>query len=204
MQKLEQAYEAVKLLEELGLPIGQEQLAALNRLETDYLNETVIPKLREDLEALLSPLHNPFQFEVAFTPGGELQVRTLRAENNMVGEEEPNAPRRQKKHIIRVTFPDGTVSCHRTVMNTLVDTVRYAGCDKVADLRIPMRGTYLLARELSSNDLTASYQREIAPGYFLMVNSNTIDKAEQIRIISAKLGLHLKVEMVNLNTGEIE
>lgn len=202
MQKLEQAYEAVKMLEELGLPIGQEQLEALNRLETDYLNETVIPKLRQNLKSLLTPLHNPFQFEVTFTPGEDLQLRTLRTEGGMAGEEEPNAPRRQKKHIIRVTFPDGTVSCHRTVLNTLADAVRYAGYDNVAELRIPMRGTYLLARELSGNDLTASYQREIAPGYFLMTNSNTNDKAKQIRLISSRLGLHFKVEMVNISTRE--
>lgn len=43
--RLEKAYEAVAMLEELGLPVSTEQIQAITMMERQYLREEVIPQV---------------------------------------------------------------------------------------------------------------------------------------------------------------
>ena len=42
MEKLDKAYEAVDMLENLGLPVSKEQLNAIAQMEKDYLRDDIM------------------------------------------------------------------------------------------------------------------------------------------------------------------
>ncbi len=43
MDKLNKLYEAVEMLEALGLPVSNEQWNAIDQMEKEYLREEIIP-----------------------------------------------------------------------------------------------------------------------------------------------------------------
>ena len=50
MDKLDKAYEAVDLLETLGLPVSNEQSNAIAQMEKDYIRDEIIPLIKQELE----------------------------------------------------------------------------------------------------------------------------------------------------------
>lgn len=56
MENLSTAYDAIELLESLGLPISQEQLQQVKQLEQQYINEVIVPHIQKECEPLLEDL----------------------------------------------------------------------------------------------------------------------------------------------------
>ena len=52
IKELEEANEAIAMLEQLDLPISIDQLGKRKMLETKYLNENVIPKVQSHIQSL--------------------------------------------------------------------------------------------------------------------------------------------------------
>ena len=48
MEKLDKAYDAIEMLESLGLPVSIEQLHAVSQMEKDYLRDEIILKTLPD------------------------------------------------------------------------------------------------------------------------------------------------------------
>ena len=63
MDKLDKTYEAVAMLETLGLPVSIEQRNAIDRMEKDYLQEEIIPLLKQELEPMVEKLRNQFNMK---------------------------------------------------------------------------------------------------------------------------------------------
>ena len=72
--KLKEAYEAIELLEALGLPVTNEQLRGIAELEKEYLEETVIPHLKSELTPLVEMFRNSFRFNISFIPNKGIAV----------------------------------------------------------------------------------------------------------------------------------
>ena len=81
MDKLDKAYEAVDLLENLGLPVSNEQLNAISQMEKDYLSEEIIPLIKQELEPMVQKLRNQFNMTVVYTKENGLEI--LLSEPNM-------------------------------------------------------------------------------------------------------------------------
>lgn len=110
MDKLDKTYEAVDLLENLGLPVSNEQLNAISQMEKDYLSEEIIPLIKQELEPMVQKLRNQFNMTVVYTKENGLEI--LLSEPNMYSSNQPHRiddrKNRKKKFIIRVKFPDNT------------------------------------------------------------------------------------------------
>ena len=66
MEQLKKAYEAIEMLQALELPVSDEQLRAIAKLEKEYLQNEIIPLLKQELEPFVTKLRNKLQMEVTF------------------------------------------------------------------------------------------------------------------------------------------
>jgi hypothetical protein len=200
MDKLDKAYEAIAMLKELGIPVSTEQVKVITQMERQYLREEVIPLITKEMEPLVEQLHNKFKLELTYNQeeGLDIQIIEKKPVQESLFNTTNNSPKRQRKYIIRVVFPDNHVSCSKMVWETLVEVVRYAGAQNVMKLGIIIMGDNLVSAELNSNERYRVGQKEVEPGLYVCTYSSTDTKYEQIRKINRDLGLGLKIEKVML------
>lgn len=200
MEKLDKAYEAIAVLKELGLPVSAEQVKAIAIMEKQYLHEEVIPQVTKEISPLVEQMHNKFCLEVSYNKDAGLDIQIIEKKPTQENffHSSTEQPKRQRKYIIRVVFPDNQVSCSRMVWETLVDVVRYAGAKNVVNLGIYIMGDNLVSSELNSNERYRVGQKEVEPGLYVCTYSSTDTKYDQIRRINRDLNLGLKIEKVIL------
>ena len=66
MEQLKRAYEAIEMLRALELPVSDEQLEGVAKLEKEYLQKEIIPLMKQEMEPLVTKLKSKFQMEVTF------------------------------------------------------------------------------------------------------------------------------------------
>ena len=200
MDKLNKLYEAIDVLKSLEIPVSVEQVKAISMMERLYLKEEVIPQITKEMNPIVQVMHNKFRLSVNYSQTTGLDIRIV--ENRPFPESvfiaTDNQPKRQRKYIIRVIFPDNHVSCSKMVWETLVDVVRFAGAQRVQALNIYIMGDNLVSSELNANERYRVGQKEVEPGLYVCTYSSTDTKYEQIRKINRELGLGLKIEKVML------
>lgn len=201
MDKLNKAYEAVDMLENLGLPVSSEQLNAIAQMEKDYLQDEIIPLIKQELQPLVEKMRNAFQLNLTYSKeeGLEIQLKESAKQARNIFPEEESKGYRKKKFIIRVTFPDNRVLCHRIVTNTFIDVIKYAGAENVERLGIMSLGQNIVSRNLHENEKYQAYQHEIEPGIYVGTYCNTDRKYEFLRTINRELNLNLSIEKVLLD-----
>ena len=197
MDKLDKAYEAVDLLETLGLPVSNEQSNAIAQMEKDYLRDEIIPLIKQELEPMVQKMRNQFNMKVVYSKDKGLDI--LLSEPNMQssvlsGTDDRNY--RKKKFIIRVVFPDNRVSCQKIVANTFFDVIKYAGAENVERLGIMALGQNIITNELHEKEQYRPYQREIEPGVYVNTFLDTDKKFEVLKMINRELNLNLTIEKV--------
>ena len=197
MDKLDKAYEAVDLLETLGLPVSNEQSNAIAQMEKDYLRDEIIPLIKQELEPMVQKMRNQFNMKVVYSKDKGLDI--LLSEPNMQssvlsGTDDRNY--RKKKFIIRVVFPDNRVSCQKIVANTFFDVIKYAGAENVERLGIMALGQNIITNELHEKEQYRPYQREIEPGVYVNTFIDTDKKYEVLKMINRELNLNLTIEKV--------
>lgn len=92
-KQLEDINDSISLLEGLDLPFDMEQLGKRQQLETDYLNENVIPIIQTQIQALVENLHKPFCLVVDYQYGSPVQVRLAEKRSVKLGIEKKAIPR---------------------------------------------------------------------------------------------------------------
>lgn len=199
MKNIEKAYEAIDMLRSLNLPVSAEQLKAIEQMEKDYLNSEVLPLVEQEVRPLVDKLRNNFTLEIVYNQEEGLSIANV---GNITIPKEKSSPgepiKRQRLYIIKVTFPDNTVSCKKTVWETLFDVVKFAGPERVQKLGMIIMGNNIVSRELHANERYRVGQKEIEPGLYLCTYSSTETKYEQIVTINKRLNLGLIVEKVLL------
>ena len=198
MDKLDKTYEAVAMLETLGLPVSNEQLIAIAQMEKEYLRDEIIPLIKQELEPMVKKLRNQFNLKVVYSKENGLDIQfsesAIQSANLFSGTDERNY--RKKRYIIRVVFPNNRVSCHKIVANTFVDVIKYAGAENVERLGIMALGQNIITNELHEKEQYRPYQREIEPGLYVNTFIDTDKKYEVLRIINRELNLNLTIEKV--------
>lgn len=198
MEKLDKAYKAVDLLENLGLPVSNEQLNAIAQMEKDYLRNEIIPLIKQELEPMVQKMRNQFNMKVVYTKEKGLDIflsePNMQSMNQIPGTDDRNY--RKKKFIIRVVFPNNRVSCQKIVANTFFDVIKYAGAANVERLGIMALGQNIITNELHEKEQYRPYQREIEPGVYVNTFIDTDKKYEVLKMINRELNLNLTIEKV--------
>lgn len=198
MEKLDKAYEGFAMLKNIGFPISDEQISGIHSLESEYLQQEVIPQIKSALEPLVERLMNDFKMEINISKQDGIGIELIKPENNDSTSNKNNAAsrKRQKKFIVRVIYPDGHAICSKMVWETLYDVVKYAGVQRVRKLGLWIRGANIISDQVEEDDRYRNSQKEVEPGIYLQTCSTTDVKYEQIKEINKQLSLGLKIEKV--------
>ena len=198
MEKLDKAYEGFAMLKNIGLPISDEQISGIHSLESEYLQQEVIPQIKSALEPLVERLMNDFKMEINISKQDGIGIELIKPENNDSTSNKNNAAsrKRQKKFIVRVIYPDGHAICSKMVWETLYDVVKYAGVQRVRKLGLWIRGANIISDQVEEDDRYRNSQKEVEPGIYLQTSSTTDVKYEQIKEINKQLSLGLKIGKV--------
>lgn len=199
MDKLDKAYEAIEMLETLGLPVSAEQLNAVAQMEKDYLQDEIIPLLKQEIGPLVENMRGKFHLLVSYSKENGIEVRLtepLKQIRTVLPAEETY---RKKKFIIRVKFPDNRVSCQKIVANTFVDVIKYAGVENVERLGIMALGQNVISHILHEKEQYRPYQREVKPGLYINTFLDTDRKYEVLKTINRELKLNLIIEKVMID-----
>ena len=211
MSKLETLYNSIQGLKELGLPLNEETLKAVDNLEEELIKNEVIPRLSGSIEPIITQIKRPIVLVVDYVPGESLSVRLTR-KRVILDETEtkeyslaPKTKEREKKTDktitsspksawtgLMVSFPNGKVINNRYAYETLIEVVERVGVQKVEALKLKHLGLDFI----SKNKDDFYNQHELPNGYLILTHSSTDKKKRQIEDISQKLNLGLKVEVV--------
>lgn len=198
MDKLDKTYEAVAMLETLGLPVSNEQLIAIAQMEKEYLRDEIIPLIKQELEPMVAKMRNQFNLKVSYSKENGLDIQlsesAIQSTNLFSGTDERNY--RKKKYIIRVVFPNNRVSCQKIVANTFFEVIKYAGAENVERLGIMALGQNIITNQLHEKEQYHPYQREIEPGLYVNTFLDTDKKYEVLKMINRELNLNLTIEKV--------
>lgn len=198
--QLEKAYEAIKTLEALGLPVSDEQQEYINQIEKDCLRNEIIPLISKELAPLVENMRNSFHLDVTYSKNSGLNISLSDTLNQSAffTSSSDDDKYHKKKSILRVTFPNNRVSCHKVVSRTFVDVVKYAGAWNVERLGIMLLGINIVSTKLHENKKYSKYQHEIEPGLYVCTYCNTDRKMDILKTINRALDLNLKIEKVML------
>ena len=211
MTKLEKLYQSIEGLKELGLPLNEETLKAVDNLEEELIKNEVITRLTDSIEPIITQIQRPIVLVVDYVPDEALSVRLTRKRvitDDTATKEYTLAPKakepEKKPHKtitsatkapwtgLVVTYPDGEVINNKYAYETLIQVVEKAGIDRVAKLGMKQLGLEFISK--TRDDFYN--QHELPGGNLIVTHSATIKKKQQIEEISKKLGLGLKVEVV--------
>jgi len=212
MSKLETLYNSIQGLKELGLPLNEETLKAVDNLEEELIKNEVIPRLAGSIEPIITQIKRPIVLVVDYVPGEALSVRLTR-KRVIIDENESKhyslAPhlnnvhdKKSEKAItssikspwtgLLVTFPDGRVINNKYAYETMIEVIIKVGVQKVASLKIKHYGFDFISKTAAD----IYQQHKLPDGYLIITHSSTDKKKRQLEEISQKLGLGLKVEVV--------
>ena len=112
--------------------------------------------------------------------------------------EEVKASKR-KTHILRVVFPDGRVVEDKNVSTTYCEFIKEVGAEKISILGISHAGVNIVSKEFDSK--YANYQRDIGDGWYVMTNSSTPIKYQDLQKIIEEYGLDISVSLISLDSS---
>lgn len=205
MEDLKLLYDTVEGMKKLGLPLTNEIKARLKEVEEQIINDELIPQLTEVVSPILENILRPLLLIVEHIPGEEVSIRitekkkiTVTTSSEVGGGRTPvqggqiAAHSKGSKKVLRVTFPDGKVISHYFAYDTLLESIRKIGVEKVRKLGIYCNGVPLISER--EDDYYNTH--ELTRGIYVMTHSSTRSKKAQLDQISEALGISLKVEIV--------
>lgn len=211
MTKLEKLYGSIRTLQELGLPLNNETLQAVDELEETLIKKEILPALSENVEPLLKPIQRDLVLVLEYHPGADISVALSRKAKvvEAIGakplELDPQAQHKEgkkgitKSHIapktgLCVYLPDGSFIQEKKACDTFVKAIQQAGALKVREL-----GYKFCHVPLVSNTIDAKYgraQHSVGNGLYVLTHSSTAAKKQQLDRISKALHLNWKVEII--------
>lgn len=77
MDQLKKAYEAIEMLRALDLPVSDDQLRAIAKLEKEYLQNEIIPLFKQELEPFVKKIRSKLYMEVTFGKNEGLNMQLI-------------------------------------------------------------------------------------------------------------------------------
>lgn len=222
MTNLEKLYNSINNLKELELPLSKELLDAADTLEEQLIQTEILPAISDNIEPILSQIKRDLVLVLEYHPGKPISVALSRkATINQIPATKPLRPYDDSpsttqtadepaspilppeptRHVktptkgLRVTFPDGTVICRTTAIETLIHTLRRIGLDQVARLSLAHKGYNLVGhdRREPEPESRVIWQHE-CDGWYVWSNLSNEQKRDNLQQISDQLNLNLIIE----------
>lgn len=211
MTKLEQLYNSIQNLKELGVQLPDKLIEETNRVEKEIIESEVIPTLSEAIEPIINQIKRELVLVVEYIPEEPLSVKLTRKRSLTIPPEQEyrfsdhskkdykekesyslSPHSKSSRTALRVTFSDGTSISYKYAYLTLLKVIERAGYINVRELGIKCCGVPLV-----SDTWDDFYrQHELKKDVLVMTHSSTEVKKQQIEEISRRLGLGLVVEVV--------
>ena len=218
--KLKTLYSIVEGYKDLEMKMGEDTIFQMNEKEEEIIRTEILPIIGKDIEPTLRQIKRNLVLVVEYHPGQPISValsrkmkinqitdaKTITPVQEKVGEPvvstkksssvEPHVPTKQVvNHTkgLRVQFPDGTVICRTTAIETLKASLRCIGLQRVHDLNIQHAGYNLVSKQKRPSD-GQIWQHEL-DGWYIYSNTTNLVKINDLRFISDKLHLGLKVDV---------
>lgn len=209
MSKLDDLYKSIRTLKELGLPLNDETLHAVDDLEEELIKNEIIPRLSDSIEPIITKIERPIILVVDYIPNEELSVRLTRKrvitddketkqytlvskqqekKNDRKVKSSPKSPKTR----LAVTFPDGTRIEYHYAYETFLKVIEKIDPMKIVKLDLHWVGLPLISKK--KDDFYN--QHKIKEGWLVVTHSSTNQKRKQLEEISKALGLNLKIEIV--------
>lgn len=209
MTKLETLYNSIRGLKELGLPLNEETVKAVDALEEELIKNEIIPRLADSIEPIITKIERPIVLVVDYIPGENLSVRLTRKKvitDELETKQYPLSFKQTEKKTARkiasspkskktglsVILPDGTRIERRYAYETFLEIIERAGTRRVADLKMSWVGLPLVSK--IKDDFYN--QHELPDGWLVVTHSSTNQKRMQLEEISKRLKLGLKIEII--------
>jgi hypothetical protein len=206
MTKLEQLYNSIQNLKELGVQLPDKLIEETNRVEEEIIQKEVIPALSDAIDPIINQIQRELILVVEYIPDEPLQVKMTRKRSFKFPDEEEKLETKRKEfkkeqsytltpHTkskwtnLVVKFSDGKEISNRFAYQTLCDVIEKIGPEKVSKLGIRQSGTDLVSKK--EDDFYQ--QHKISGGWLVLTHSSTDTKKSHIEEISRKLDLNLKV-----------
>lgn len=210
MTQLEKLYQSIQHLKELGIKLPDKLIEDTNRVEEEIIKRDIIPVLADTIGPVIKQIQREIILVVEYVPNEPVSVRWTRKRNltmhnelDFINDNKKKAFSEQEtftiaphskssKTTLSVSFPEGKTISHRFAYETLIDTIKIVGHEKVKGLNIICSGVPLVSSD--KDDYYA--QHELSKGVYIMTHSSTKIKKEQLDEISNKLSVGFKVEIV--------
>ena len=101
--------------------------------------------------------------------------------------------KRSKNRFLKVTFPNDKSVCYSSVTMTFIEALRRIGIEKLQTIDFKIASIPLISEKLYPEH--KEHQKELVRGWYVMTQSDSIQKLRQLQIISDQLNLDLKVEL---------
>ena len=119
-------------------------------------------------------------------------------------QQQPEKSQKHKSHILKVTTPDGQIFQNKIVAETLVQVIKYAGVERVHDMKINVCAANMIIREDEINPRYAAATKYIDNDLYANTCCDTPTKAGIIKQISDTLQLGLTVDFVSIDGSNTE
>lgn len=217
MDKLDHLYEGKENLERAGYEIPENILHDLDELETELIKDEVIPAISKDIEPRLSKIRRDVVLVVEYHPGEPVSVAMTRkvkiseisgaitltpkngtpiTSDEKIEETPEHEPTRHVENFtkgLRVTFPDGTVICQNTAIDTMIAVLRKIGLERIPQVGITRNGYNLVGKVKRPTVPGRIWQHE-CDGWYIYSNMSNDTKAADLQMVSDYYNLSLKIE----------
>lgn len=104
---------------------------------------------------------------------------------------------KKKTHVLRVEFSDGRILEDRNASNTYCEFINIVGPEEVNILEIYHAGVNIVSKEL--DEKYSSYQKDIGNGWYVLTNSTTNYKYNDIKRIIDEYDIDAEVSLVPID-----
>ena len=220
LEALQDLYNFIERSKRRKQKLSENLIQEINDLEENIIRDEILPIIGQDIEPTLSQIKRDLVLVVEYHPGEPISValsrkmkinqitdaKTITPVQEKVGEpvvsrrkplpKEPHEPTKQVvNHTrgMRVQFPNGTIICQSTAIDTFKIVLQKIGLQRVHDLHLQHAGYNIVSRK-ERTDGIAMWQHKV-DGWYIYCNLSNTAKMRFLQTISEKLHLGLKINV---------
>mgnify|MGYP003462966394 FL=1 len=218
-EALQDLYDIIEKCERRNVKLPEDVIRQINEAEENIIRDEILPIIGKDIEPTLSQIKRDLVLVVEYHPGEPVSVALSRktkiseivdakpivANPQKVSKPvksdeaylvaEPHEPiKTVTNHTkgLRVMFPDGTVVCNKTAIDTEIDVFRRIGFERVERVGRKRAGWPLVGKKQRPVEKGKIWQHE-SDGWFIYSNTNNEQKKEDLKAISDFYNLGLRI-----------
>lgn len=197
--------------------MSDDVISQINEAEENIIREEILPIIGQDIEPTLSQIQRELVLVVEYRPGEPISVALSRKTkisqivdakpivanprklSKPVKSDDPataQEPHEPTKYVtnhtkgLRVQFPDGTVVCNKTAIDTEIDVLHRIGFERAAKVGITYSKWPLIGKKKRPTEAGKVWQHEIN-GWYIYSNTSNERKKADLKAISDYYNLGL-------------